>query len=146
MLRTHLLKNNEAKNNLVLPVVFPSILNLHSDFSSLSGSHENGGSKALAMMFLLLLSLACGEHFLLEILFAFKNIYEITSHCFFLGSAPSLPLSAGPAGGLPYPWSCFLLTSEASLSPGSFQPHFLHRGCFIHTLTGHCFSLLKPDC
>lgn len=75
MLRTHLLKNNEAKNNLVLPVVFPSVLNLHSDFSSLSGSHENGVSKALAMMFLLLLSLASGEHFLLEIFFALKKIF-----------------------------------------------------------------------
>lgn len=103
MLRTHLLKNNEAKNNLVLPVVFPSVLNLFSDFSSLSGSHENGVSKALAMMFLLLLSIVCGEHFLLEILFALKNIYEITSHCFSLGSAPSPPPSAGPAGGAPIP-------------------------------------------
>lgn len=124
VLRTHLLGNNEAWNNLVLPVVFPSVLNLYSNFSLLSISHENGVSKALVMTFLLLLSLVYGEHFLLEILFALKNIYEIISHCFSLSSARSPSPSAEPAGGFPYLWSCFLLTSEASFFPGSFSASF----------------------
>lgn len=145
VLRTHLLGNNEAQNNLVLLVVFTSVFNLYFDFSSLSESLVNGVSKALAMMFLLLLSLVCRKHFLPEILFALKNIYEITSHCFSLGSARSPPLSTGPAGGLPYPWSCFLLTSEASFSPGSFSASFPSwKPLLWHTYRS--LSLLKPDC
>lgn len=111
--RTHVLGNNEAKNKLDLFVVFPSVLNLYSDFSPLSGLHENGVSKAPAIS--LLLILVCVEHFLPEIFFALKKKnHEITSHGFSRAVLNS-PASASEC------WVCGWMSISRALLPLDFS-------------------------